>query len=403
MQSRVSFVLGAALISGLLPVNANAADVAVNPEAPPVQLQFNATYNSNVTASSAAIAQQRGLSQADGIYSPALNLNYTHELGPYSYFLSGQAGYDFHQINTILNRERVGAQTGVNSDFGFCQVGVKGSYGRYQSDLQDLVVGITQNTQQTITPDVSATCNPTGKLIPSIDVQNTWQTESSLLLNTSDFRSFVPSASLLYHAGSIGDVSLIGQYTSTEFPHRILIVGSSEIADGYSLYSGGLRLVRQFGPSLNFSLSVTDTSLTPDGDLGSKFSGLTYISNLTYQITPRLSAVLNVSRQTLPSNRLGTNYSIDQLYSGEVDYRLSTRLSAKLGGGNTHRTFEGAALNNVQDITHETDWNFYGSLGFDISPRLSVSLTATQQQRHADLSGYSYSGTIVGLSVTKAF
>jgi hypothetical protein len=403
MKSRAVFALGIALSSALLPRTANAAEVTANPEAPPVQLQFDATYNSNVTASSAALAKLRGLVQADEIYSPALNLNYTHQLGQISYFLTGQAGYDFHQNDSILDRERIGAQAGVSADLGICQATLKGGYGRSQSDLQDLIVGITKNTLETVTPDLNGTCNVTGRLVPSIDIQNTWSTNSAALLNTSDFRSFAPSGSLLYHAGSIGDISLIGQYTSTEFPHRNLVVGLAQIADGYSLYAGGFRFARQFGSTFNFSVSVTDTSLTPNGGVGTKFSGLTYAANAGYEITPRLSLQLNLSKQTLPSNRLGINYSVDQLYSGELDYRLSGRLLAKLGAADIHRTFDGAALDPTIQLTRESDLDIYGSLGYDITPRLSLSLTATQQERHADLADYSYSATIIGLLVTKSF
>jgi Putative beta-barrel porin 2 len=403
MKSGNVFILTMAALCSALVTTAWGAQPIVDPDAPPVQIQFSATYNSDITASSAAIAKERGLTQADEIYGPAINLNYIHPLGPYSFFLEGQAGYDFHQNNSILDRERVGAQGGADANLGFCDVTTKGTYNRYQSDLQDLIVGVTKNTQEIVTPEISATCNQTGRLVPSFDVQNTWSNNSAPLLTTSDFRSFNLSGNLLYHVQQIGDVSLIGQYTSTDFPNRVFLIGGSTFAEGYGLYSGGLRFERKFGSTINFSVSITNTSLTPDGGVGQKFDGITYMSNLSYEITPRLTAQLNISRQTLPSNRFDVDYSIDQIYAGELDYKFTSRLSGKLGASNSHHRFEGAALDPDLELTHETDWNIYGSLGYDITPRLSLSLTVTQQERQADLAGYSYSGTIVGLVATKAF
>ena len=63
----------------------------------------------------AAFAAARGLKRADVLYAPALNLNLVHAEGGLSLFLSGQAGYDIHQRNSILDRERLNLQAGADA------------------------------------------------------------------------------------------------------------------------------------------------------------------------------------------------------------------------------------------------------------------------------------------------
>jgi hypothetical protein len=69
----------------------------------------------------------------------------------------------------------------------------------------------------------------------------------------------------------------------------------------------------------------------------------------------------------------------------------------------TRSNYTGAALVNGVDVTAQTYWSFYGSLAYTLSPTFTVSLNAGQDQRHADVVGYSYSGARVGLSLSKSF
>jgi hypothetical protein len=105
----------------------------------------------------------------------------------------------------------------------------------------------------------------------------------------------------------------------------------------------------------------------------------------------------------LPTNYLNAAYSLAENYSGTVDYRLSTRLSARLGASQTRSKFSGAALVNGVDLTAQTYRSFYGSLAYTLSPTFTVSLSAGQEQRHADVVAYSYSGAHFGLSLSKSF
>jgi hypothetical protein len=373
-----------------------------DPETPPVTALFTATYYSNMASSSAALAAARGLKRADTLYAPALNVSLLQPMGGLSLFLLGQGGYDFHQRNTILDRERLSLQAGADAHLESCTATPSGSYARFQSDLVDLAVVATKNTQEIITGEFDVTCNESGRLVPSGSFIQTWSDNTATPYKPSDFRSTGGNANLAYKAGSIGDFSLFGQYTQTSYPHRAIIGSIGSLSDGYDNYSVGLRYQRPIGGSLEFSASLSQTWLSYKG-IGNNFSGITYDASLTYHASPRLNFNVLASRQTLPTSYLNAAYSVAEAYSASADYRISTRLSAKVSASQTHSNFNGAALVNGVDLTAQRYRSFYGSLAYTLSPTFTVSLSAGQEQRHADVVAYSYSGAHFGLSLSKSF
>ncbi len=373
-----------------------------SPETPPITVLFSGTYFSNIASSSAALAAARGLKRSDVLYAPALNVNLAEPMGGLSLFLSGQAGYDLHQRNSILDRERIGLQAGADARMEGCTVTPSTAYSRYQSDLADLNVVVTKNTSELVSAELDVTCNQSGRLVPSGSITQTWSNNTALPYKPSDYRSTAGSGSLQYKAGSIGDFSLTGQYAETLYPHRAIVGSAGLQSDGYQHYSVGLHYERPIGGSLEFAASLSQAWISYRG-IGNNFSGITYDASLTYHASPRLNFNVLASRQTLPTNYLNAAYSVAESYSAGADYRLSARLSAKVGAMHTRSNYNGAALVNGVDLTSQTYWSFYGSLAYVLSPTFTASLNVGQDQRHADVVGYSYSGAHVGLSLSKSF
>jgi len=373
-----------------------------NPEAPPITALFSGTYFSNIAASSAAVAAARGLKRADVLYAPALNVNLLEPMGGLSLFLLGQAGYDFHQRNSILDGERLSLQAGANARMEGCTATPSGSYSRSQSNLADLSIVATKNTAELVSGELDVTCNQSGRLVPSASFTQTWSNNTALPYKPSDYRSTAGSGNLQYNAGSIGNFSLIGQYVQTIYPHREIAGTGGLQSDGYDYYSVGLHYERPIGGSLEFAASLSQGWTSYRG-IGNDFSGIAYDVSLTYHAGPRLNFNVLASRQTMPTNYLNAAYSVAESYSAGADYRISTRLSARIGAMHTHSNYSGAALVNGVDLTAQTYNTFYGSLAYTISPTFTVSLSAGQDQRHADVVGYSYTGTHVGLSLSKSF
>lgn len=372
-------------------------------DTPPISVRFSTTYYTNATGSSDAIAALRGLNGDDIVYAPSLNLNLVEPLGGATVFLNGYIGYDIHQRNTILDRERISVQGGANTRLAICDTTLSGMYARSQSDLTDLVVIATNNTQETITVGLDATCNTGGRLIPSFGVAQTWSTNSAVQYLTQEYESTTANAALAYNAGSLGTFSLIGSYTRTGYPNRFFLLPAGPQTDGYNLYSGGVRYENDIMPNLNLSASVSGTSLETDNNVGASFNGITYDATLTYRASSRMNFNVGLSRQTKPSMYLNSSYSVSESYFAGVDYIVSARIKAAITASYTQSDYAGAALLPGFNITDQTLRSVSGSLSYTISPTFSASLNAGYTERDANVLGYSYSGAQVGLALSKAF
>ena len=380
-----------------------AAGVAIPAaDAPPINVQLGVRYDSNVAASNGALASSRGIKRADEIFSPSVAVNYTKQLGSLAFFTQGTVGYDFYANNDILNRERIGILAGVSAQVSGCQLTPRTSYMRRQSDLQDLSVGVTKNTQEDVSVGLDVVCSGFGRLVPSASVQQTWATNSSNSLFSTDYQSFSANAGLGYQAGSFGTISLVGQYADTQYDNRFIPFLSSLHRDGYKVYSGGLHYEKPIGATLEIGASVYQTSLSYDG-LGLNFSGITYDGTVTYRPDSRFDITAHFGRQTSPSNFLNAAYSVDQILSADAHYRLTSRLIAGLGASNKLQKFQGANLISATDLSKQSVTSFYGSLGFNVTSRMNLSLIASNTQRHADLAAYSYSDNQIGLTLSQAF
>ena len=434
-----NFVLtGACTLTLLALQSAEAMPAIPAPDAPPVTAQMTATYYTNVAGSSEALATARGLKLADEVYNPSINLNLVEPMGGISLFLIGQAGYNFYQQNSVLDGESINLQGGANARLGVCDATASGAWSRYQSNPADLLTVTTKNIQQLFSGELDARCDQLGNIIPSASVSQTWSNNSALIYTTQDYHSFSANASVAYKREPIGTISLIGQYTQTAYPHRAFALGTGPEDDGYDLYSGGIRFERAFGATLNLSASVSETSLSTNDDLGKGFNGITYNASLSYHPTARLNFNLALNREVDPGSYLnglyGVNevysgqsgsgqtanaasvingtytgqalnatYGINETYSGQASYRVTSRLTATLGASAVESNFAGAAIVPGIDITAQTIRSFYGALAFNASPTFSVSLNVGEDQRSANVIGYSYSGAHVGLAVSKAF
>jgi len=394
-------VAAAALVVNAMP--ALAAGVAIPAaDAPMINLQMGVRYDSNVAASNGALATARGLSREDEIFSPSVGVNYSKQLGSLGFFTQGTLGYDFYANNDRLNRERIGVLAGVSTQIAGCQLTPRTSYMRRQSDLEDLNVGVTENTQEDVSVGLDVVCNGFGRLVPSASVQQTWANNSSNALHSSDYQSFSANAGLGYNAGSFGTISLVGQYADTQYDNRFVPLVAALQRDGYKVYSGGLHYERPIGGTLEIGASVYQTSLSYDG-LGLNFSGLTYDATVTYRPDSRFDITAHFGRQTSPTNFLNAAYSIDQNLSADAHYRLTSRMVAGFGASNRLQKFQGANLIFATDLSKQSVTAFYASLGFNVTSRMNLALVARNTQRHANLAAYSYADNQIGLTLSQAF
>jgi hypothetical protein len=401
-------VLGAVLTAIVLGPAAFAqqtpgADTPLSTPVLDATLSAEALYNSNVAASDEQIAASRGLQLQDEIFTPTLSVNVVRPFGRGGFFLTGDAGYDFYDRNTILDRERLDLHTGIGDGVGQCQGRLTGSFSRHQSNLDDLTLAVVRNVEDDTSVAFSGSCPRTIGFVPSVSVSQDWASNSNPFRLSSDYRTLVATAGLAYTRPVFGVLSVYGEYDQTVFPNRLLLIGASALADSYQLYSGGVRYDRKLGARIEATFSLAYTSLQSDIPGAAGFNGLTYAADVTFQATGKIGAHVHFERAAKPSNRIDTTYTIQEDYLAEVTYAISPRTSLKFGGLIRTRDFAGPTLVSTIDLTHEQLDTIYGTLSVNLSRRLTFLLDIREEDRRSSLSAYNYDSARISLTATTTF
>ncbi|MHB8530539.1 MAG: outer membrane beta-barrel protein [Caulobacteraceae bacterium] len=360
-------------------------------------------YDSNVARGSAAVAAERHIKPADEIFIPSATVDAYMPVGREGLFLIGNAGYDFYRRNSVLDRERLDIHGGADAQLGPCRQVLSGLYARYQSNLEELTLATTKNTEQKENVSFNTVCGRSYGLQPSFGVSEDWSGNSAAVRHSADFRTFGLDWGLAYVRPVLGELSLFGTYRRTDFPNRDLIVGNTTIQDGYQLLAGGAKYDRHLGARIEGWVSVSYTSLQLNLPSAKGFKGLTYSTDWTYRASSRLKGHFDFARATLPSNRLGASFTLDQLLTGDVDYLLGPRLTLVLGASRDARQFEGPALIPSIEISNEIVYTGFVTASYALSRRLSLVLDVRRQQRDANLVAFSYGDTRFDLTVMAKF
>jgi hypothetical protein len=413
------FSAGVVAAAAVMPSSAT-AQVAAAPSAiqpgqriQEIDLVGDILYDSNVAESDAALAALRGIKPSDVIFEPSVRFDIARPIGRETIYLQGDAGYDFHARNSLLNRETIDVHPGVLSQIGICQTGLTGDYSRAQSDLSELAISPAglrvpfreQNVLQVEQVGGNATCGRAVGFAPSVTASETWTHNSSPIERLIDAQTFSGSAGLAYQRPILGSVRVFGAFSQTNYPNRDGLVGveGASVATGYQTVSGGVTYTRAVGSRLQGSASISYTKLDQQETGGRGFSGPTYSAALAYRVSSRLSATGTVSRATVPSNRLNSTFAIDNLYAGTLAYGLGSRWTLDGGASFAQNTYNGVPSPLEFDLTSEKIYTVFGDVKLRLTRRLTVGLNVQQLKRNANFAELSYLDTRVGLTARATF
>ncbi|HEX4182359.1 MAG TPA: outer membrane beta-barrel protein [Caulobacteraceae bacterium] len=362
---------------------------------------FETAYDTNVTGSGAAVAGLRGLKQDDFIFTPTVLVDVFKNFGRESLFLTGSAGYSAYANNSILNRENLDLAGGGNAQLGLCRATVTGVYDRRQQQLEDITRLSVQDVFSDTSLGVEGACGRSIGFQPTFSFNQTWTNNSQAQLQSSNYTSTGGSGGIAYVTPTFGNLTVFGDYTSTTFGNRSIALGPLQLQDGFDQYGGGVRYSRLLGARIQGVVSLSYMAVRPFvGSAG--FDGPTYSADITYRAGSRLSLHGNVTHDIQPSNVLDSDFYIETKGLVEANYQFSSRLSALLGVSDNDRTFKGPALMPGIDLTHDTLKSVYTTITYSVR-KLFVALDVRYQNRDANLSGFSFPDTRVGLTVGTRF
>jgi hypothetical protein len=386
------------------------AQVVPSADATPLQARgFSAslsladTYDSNVARSDAQIAALRHLTMSDQLFQPMVVVDVVTPIDRQAVFLDGTVGYDYYERNRILNRQRINLDGGLRGQVRTCTATLEGTYSQRQNSLEDITLALVKDTLTDTGVNFSATCKSQIGFSPFVSAAQDWESNSSPLITTSNYRTTSANAGVAYSQPLIGEISVYGGYTKTLFPNRQVPVGVASEQDGYQIYTGGVRYDRKLGARIEGTVAFAYTSLKPNTNLTAPFKGATYQADITYTPSGRISASLHASRAAQPTPLSNTAYNINQLYSATATYQVGARGSLALGVSDNVEDLRGALLVPGFNISHATTNAVYMSGTYTLNRRLTLVMDVREEDRRTNISAFDYHDARFTVTAKSAF
>ena len=367
-----------------------------------IQPQIEITHDTNVAAASKAEALRQGLKPEDTFWTPGVGLDIVAPVGRQSVFLKGFAGYSQYDANDRLNSERIDLTGGVNARFGPCAPTLDGKFQRARTNLQDLTTAsLLGNINETKRAEVSVTCGrPTGIGV-TVGGAAFWSDNTLTKLAVSNNHGHEGSARISYSRPALGTLSLFGSGTQIHYDANPLFPG---IQLGYNLVQGGLEFNRQLGARIQGDVGVSYTSVRSLArSLGQfqDFQGFTYSADLSYRPTSRLKGAVHAERGVSPSQFAAGGFQVKTLYNLDLNYKLGTRLTLDLNGGEDSEKLKGSPTLALGLTDSRVDLVQAG-IRYQFSQRISLGMDVRHTERRTNDPKFDYTSDRVSVMTTVA-
>lgn len=403
-----ALALGAFVGLGLCTPNSASAQMAMPTVEPTrdwkVGVRADGYYDTNIARSSKGQATAQGLKRSDYVFTPAVTVALVQPFGRQSVFLNGEAGYTFYKNNSELNRRRAKMQGGVASILGPCRQVTFGGYDAAQSDLANLDATTTQNLRQTKSIALGLSCaRPVGPGVQMM-VQRADTKNSTDRIKESDATTETAMLGISYGRPSLGTISLGANYSSTEYPNRI--IPGRPVGDGFFVQSYQLSYQRNFGSRLTMSagggVSHVKREFAPPG-VDQSFNSATYSLDVVYGFGERIDLEVRAAQAVTPSQQVGKSYDKRTSADGTIRYKAGNRLSFAAGYSWQDINSNVDTASQLLVVTSAQVDAVFATADFKPNETMSLGLEVRHEQRDANLPQFNYTATRLGVRAQASF
>lgn len=357
-----------------------------------VDLTGLATYDTNVSRTSDAAAAARGIEQEDVRLTPAVQATVVLPTPAAVLTLTGSLGHDFYLRNNQLNRERIDLLGGAGTKFASCDLGAQIGYRRAQNDLGDLSIvpgdptASTVNVQDTLRLGGTIACGTTIRPTAFVDYRTT--DNSNARRRISDVDTLTYGGGVSYSNERFGVLTVFVGRSEFAFPERAGLAGALQSFDSTLL---GVRLDRRLGARLQVHGQLTYVDVSAAGSAGDTFDGLNWDVSAALRIGDRAQLSLAALRQIDASAAFNLRTAQLSAYVMKLDYAFSVLLRGTITASIREREFENdPALAPIVLLSDDRTSEIGGRLAYTLGRRITLTASASYQERQADVALYEY-------------
>jgi len=365
--------------------------------------RIDVNYDANVVQGNAEAARLRGLEKGEIITTPSATVDFGYRTDRLGASFNGVFGYDFHTKNKVLDRERIDFGAGATQLVGdACAISGKLNFLRKQTRQSDLTTIVTNNTVKLTIATLGQTCVTSGGLIETVQVlRSSWHNSSRDNIN-NDRRAV--SGLIGYTDTKFGTLGVTGLFEATDFSGRPPILVMTP--DTLEKTQVGLQYTSPVDRPLSGSLSAgyvySRAKISPGSRLAGKL--IRKMPVLQAALVWKPNDKLRISALAARRIRHDTSFTITTDFQLGVDYTLSPRLQASVGGRwlRDHYYGRDVTLPRIaQDWQNQT--TFYATLTRQIAPRTELAADLRYDRGLADFAPFTYKGARFTLTLTSAF
>lgn len=344
-----------------------------------------------------------GIDEAeDTRVTPTLTLDLNHRRGRHSFYLKGNAGYDFYRRNKQLDSERIALEGGGKFALGArCKADLSAAIESVQSDIAELGEVISNRTRSRTYSGLLACPKPAG-LFPEFSASRTMTDNSSRSRAIFDLREISASGSLVYARPSLGRIALYYAYGNLERPSVIdPATGQQDISQ---IHRAGLRFDRYVAARLGASLGIGMIDVNPKRATTPGFSGMDWLGQIKWQPSSLASLTTRFQRQIRGESNFGTSYIVADGITLEGRVDLSARTNLELLARREKRRLRGEELTaNVPPRVSDKTIQVGAKLRYAVTPSLLLGGEIGYSRRDARDPFYDYRSTRAGLRADYRF
>lgn len=369
---------------------------------------LNTLFDENILRIGDGLPLRAGRTRADFRVSPSVSLSTGLPVGRQQLFVGGELGRDYYARNTQLNRNRFAIGGGANLRVGTRCTGAVGIDYAGRQVLVSEVAELVPNLQKTLTYGGSANCQAPVGIGFGGSIRRVERRNDSLSRRAFDLNSTIFAPQISYALPALGQFSVTGSLNKVRYPQRGVLEPTGDfVNDGVDIMSGRFGYSRALGTRFNISLGVSylQAKPTPTTIVISlapplitdrpTFSGLGYDAAVTYRAGPRLTAVVNASRDVSASSNVGAQYQVRESYGLDLDYALGSAINVGTGVTLNKRDYRGSFTTPDEQLLRDRDsiTRVYGQIVYAPVRLYSVSFEVAHQDRNSNPDVFSFAST----------